>query len=151
MTKLPTNPERPTIGQSDALSDVLLKCMGCQPIQCVQDMSATLESLWVALVNMYKTDTNKTLQQASRYLRRLLSSSQRRAAAPILTRPRAHRRQAFARNGKVLPWMRHCGSKTGSHRLQTVMPSSRSYIAATYKTKLKLDKEVGGGGGSARQ
>ena len=67
MTKLPTNPERPTIGQSDALSDVLLKCMGCQPIQCVQDMSATLESLWVALVNMYKTDTNKTLHQTSRY------------------------------------------------------------------------------------
>ena len=31
----------------------------CKPIQCVQDMRATLESLWVALVNMYNTDTNK--------------------------------------------------------------------------------------------
>ena len=37
------------------------------------------ESLWVALVNMHKTDTNKTLQQTSRYPQDFLSS-QRGAA-----------------------------------------------------------------------
>jgi hypothetical protein len=73
-------------------------------------MRATLESLWVALVNMYNTDTNKnTATDFSISTAASLEqpASRRRTNSDPA---RAHRSRAFASYGKVLPWMRRCGS-----------------------------------------